>query len=262
MTAASNKTHFFLRKLHSLTGLAICGFILEHFFTNSASIHALLGNSDKAAETFNTHVHFLHSLPALQAIEIGALLMPFVFHIFYGLYIWFFTGAGNVASFQYARNFCYTAQRISGILIFVFLLVHVIELRFGGEVIPADGKEVRVETSTNDTQYTIEKQVKRYKGEEAALEADFVVETEHDYYSHVVNYFEKLPTAGLVLYVLGIITTAFHFANGLFLAGITWGLWTRSNAQKMAFNVCMIVGVGVAIVGFLSILGFKGIVLL
>lgn len=233
MTASAEKTHFFLRKLHSLTGLAICGFILEHFFTNSASIHALdiplvaSGSFEKASEVFNSHVAFLHSIPALPVIEIATLLMPFAFHIFYGFYI-VSTGKSNLPDYANIRNFCYVAQRISAAVIFAFLIIHVAELRFGCNWISG---ESQVAVSTNDA-------------------------VDHNYYLHVTKYFMNLSVAGWILYIAGIAATAFHFGNGIFLAGITWGLWTRRCAQDMAFKACMLLSAVIGGAGFLTLLGF------
>jgi succinate dehydrogenase / fumarate reductase cytochrome b subunit len=40
----------------------------------------------------------------------------------------------------------------------------------------------------------------------------------------------------------------FHFANGLWTMGITWGVWTSPLAQKRALRVCMTFGVLLAAV--------------
>ena len=41
----------------------------------------------------------------------------------------------------------------------------------------------------------------------------------------------------------------FHFANGLWTLGITWGLWTSPAAMRRANLVSIVVGVGLAAAG-------------
>ncbi|MGE4157882.1 MAG: hypothetical protein AB7F75_02165 [Planctomycetota bacterium] len=246
------KTHFFLRKLHSLTGIALSGFILEHFFTNSASLHAF-SNVEKAASVFNSHVEFLHSIPGLPLVELALLAVPFLFHILYGFYITFATGRPNLGEYPTERNLAYVLQRISAVVITVFLVVHVLELRMGWNVLPRSaGAEVT--RSTNDTPYKIETVVLRStEGREATRNT---VER-HDYYAHVSHYMKNLSTVGVWLYVLGILATAYHFGNGIFLAGITWGLWIRRSTQQKAFVACMGIMVVLAAVGWASLMGFR-----
>lgn len=50
------------------------------------------------------------------------------------------------------------------------------------------------------------------------------------------------------------LSVVYHFANGLWTQGITWGIWTSAAAQRRASWVSVVVGVGLAIVG-LSALG-------
>ena len=114
--------HFVLRRLHSLVGLVALGlFLCEHFFTNSFAI--------EGAEAFNGKVAFLTSLPYLVLIEIAVLGVPFAFHTLYGLVI-IFDGSVNLNRNNYARNWAYVAQRVTAVVIMIFLLFHVGSLRF------------------------------------------------------------------------------------------------------------------------------------
>ena len=85
----------------------------------------------------------------------------------------------------------------------------------------------------------------------------------HDYlYSASPYQFmsEHLAHPGVfVFYVLGVIAAGYHLGNGLFGFAIHWGLVTGRRAQDMAARVGMVVSVGVALIGLLSILGFRGL---
>ena len=62
------------------------------------------------------------------------------------------------------------------------------------------------------------------------------------------------------LYAIGVLSAAvYHFANGLWTMGITWGVWTGPRAQAWATVFC--VGIGLVLAGFGSaaIYGFWSI---
>lgn len=113
---------FLLRRLHSLTGLIpLTGFIFFHFFANAYSMGG--------PKVFDPLVLQLRGLPFLLTIEWGLLFAPFLFHMFYGLWI-IFAGRTNTTRLPFARNWAYVLQRITAIIVFVFILYHVIGLRF------------------------------------------------------------------------------------------------------------------------------------
>ncbi len=122
---------FFNRRLHSLLGIMPVGlFLLEHFFTNSFAWHG--------ATAYNEKIEFFQSLPYLLAIEIAFIFLPLLFHGIYGLYI-VWTGKQNVLSYGYARNWMYFIQRVTGVILILFIGWHLWTTRlsnlfFGTEV--------------------------------------------------------------------------------------------------------------------------------
>jgi succinate dehydrogenase / fumarate reductase cytochrome b subunit len=50
-------------------------------------------------------------------------------------------------------------------------------------------------------------------------------------------------------YLVGVLACVYHLANGLWTAGITWGLWISPMAQARASRVCAAIGVLIAIMG-------------
>lgn len=122
--ATKSMYSFFLRRLHSLTGVVPIGaFLVEHFFTNS---FAMFG-----AEVYNSKIEFFMGLPYLILIEIGLIWIPILFHGLYGVYI-VYTGQTNVTRYGFYRNWMYLLQRITGIVALCFIVYHVYATRISG----------------------------------------------------------------------------------------------------------------------------------
>src|SRR5215210_4884925 len=114
---------FLLRKLHQLSGIVPLGiFFLVHLYTNSTALNG--------AEEFNDHVGGIHEMPYLLFVEIGGIFLPLLFHSIYGVLI-SSEAKPNVLSYGFARNWFYVFQRVTGIYLFVFLLFHILNFRFG-----------------------------------------------------------------------------------------------------------------------------------
>jgi succinate dehydrogenase / fumarate reductase cytochrome b subunit len=50
-------------------------------------------------------------------------------------------------------------------------------------------------------------------------------------------------------YLVGMLACVYHLANGLWTAGITWGLWISPQAQRRASKLCLAIGIGLAVIG-------------
>src|SRR6185437_1722297 len=73
---------FFLRRLHSLTGIIPIGLLLiEHFFSNA------FANSGPGA--YSKQVEFLSSVPVVVGLELFGIWLPILYHSLYGFYIWY-----------------------------------------------------------------------------------------------------------------------------------------------------------------------------
>lgn len=123
--------HFWLRRLHSLSGIFPIGFFLvEHMFSNS---FILFGPA-----AYDRQIKFLQSLPLVVFFEITFIALPILYHSLYGLYI-SATGKINLATYPYPKNFLYTLQRLTGYIALVYIGYHVYHTRivnalFGTEV--------------------------------------------------------------------------------------------------------------------------------
>jgi succinate dehydrogenase / fumarate reductase, cytochrome b subunit len=197
---------FVFRKLHQLTGILPLGvFLLEHFYTNSK---AMTGSAD-----FNNAVKDLQSIPYIIFIEIGGIFIPLIYHAVYGLFITWEMRPNNV-SYPYPRNWFYTIQRITGIILFFFITFHVLNFRFGA--IPGLN-EISVAEHPNEAFRIVSQEFRNW--------------------------------GIFAIYVVGITATVWHLANGLWLFAVDWGIVIGERAQRMAGYACIAFGLLLLVVG-------------
>ena len=119
MTAQS---HFWLRRLHSLSGIVpVGGFLAFHLYENYTAT--------KGADAYNKMTHGLQELPFAVAMEVAIIIVPLFFHGVYGLFVTS-TARPNVVSSRYVRNWMYLLQRVTGVIVFAFILFHLWTTRF------------------------------------------------------------------------------------------------------------------------------------
>jgi succinate dehydrogenase / fumarate reductase cytochrome b subunit len=207
MTASIENPHFVLRRLHSLLGLLpVGGFLIFHLWENAQSRFG--------AAHYNLEVGRLQQMNYLPLLEIFVIALPILFHAIYGVVI-IHSGRAELSRYPYTRNRLYWLQRISGIGILVFLLVHVALTRFWALAEPA----VRA-----------------------------------DLFGHMRGLLSA-PSM-FMLYLVGLLLSVFHLANGLWSMGIVWGLTTSARAQQLSSYVCAGIGILLAGLGVHGLIGF------
>jgi len=113
---------FFLRRLHSLTGIVPIGlFLVEHFVSNAFAT--------KGPGAYSKQVEFLNSFPFVVGLELFGIWLPILYHALYGFYIWY-RGDGNTLEYPWTGNWMYSAQRWTGAIAFFFMAWHTWHLRF------------------------------------------------------------------------------------------------------------------------------------
>jgi succinate dehydrogenase / fumarate reductase cytochrome b subunit len=130
MTASIDNTHFLLRRLHSLFGLVPVGaFLVFHLWENSQSRFG-------AAHFNETVVGGLQRLNYLPFLELFVIALPLLFHAGYGLSV-IGSGRAEPLRYRFLRNRWYWLQRISGVGLMLFLLLHVGMTRIAGMFEPS-----------------------------------------------------------------------------------------------------------------------------
>ena len=108
--------HFWLRRVHSLSGIVpVGGFLAFHLYENYTAT--------KGADAYNRMTRTLQDLPFAVAMEVLIIVVPLFFHGVYGLFITS-TAKPNVISNSYVRNGMYFFQRVTGVIVFAFILFH------------------------------------------------------------------------------------------------------------------------------------------
>ena len=110
------ETQFWLRRLHSLSGVVpIGGFLAFHLYENFTAT--------RGAEAYNEAARRLQEMPFAILLEIGVIAFPIFFHGIYGLFITAESRPNPITNL-FLRNALYTLQRITGIVVFAFILFH------------------------------------------------------------------------------------------------------------------------------------------
>ncbi len=206
------ETHFLLYKIHSLTGIVPIGvFLFFHLAFNSLRTVGV--------RQYQFGIDLINNTPFLLLIEIGFIYVPLLFHSFMGFYI-AYKGKSNVLRYGYPRNGLYTLQRISGAIVFVFLIYHM-----GTTVVP-----------------------KMFYGKHAFEAAPFLIDIMNQQFG---------AWEGRIYYLIGILSATFHFANGLWGFCVSWGILVGKRAQQNAGWLFFLVGLALAFLGLATVWEFS-----
>jgi succinate dehydrogenase / fumarate reductase cytochrome b subunit len=207
------KHEFAIRRIHSLFGIVPLGLFMTVHLTANASLA-------NAPESFQRVVFLIHSPgKLLPLIEWAFIFAPLLFHAILGVWI-ARTGRMNSSQYQYTANKRYTWQRWTGVIALVFLFFHVLHLHgwFHGELWLA-----------------------------AVQPLGFASFRPFNAASSLV-----VAMQGWIwpaFYLIGVLACVYHLANGLWTAGITWGLWISPAAQARASKLCAAIGIALAVIG-------------
>ncbi|KMM37475.1 succinate dehydrogenase cytochrome b558 subunit [Guptibacillus hwajinpoensis] len=195
---------FVSRKLHSLLGVIPLGlYVTQHLTVNYFAT--------RGPEDFNAAAHFMESLPYRYLLEIFVIFLPLLFHAIYGVFI-AFQSKNNVSTYGYLRNWMFYLQRISGVIVLIFVTWHVWQTRIQA----AMGAEVNYQ-----------------------MMADI------------------LSNPGMMIfYIVGVVGTVFHFANGLWSFFVSWGLTVTPKSQRAMTYVTMVIFVALSFVGIRALFAF------
>lgn len=220
MTAADSSSSFLSRHQFLIYRLfSLAGLMPVGAFL---VVHLLTNASVLAGPgSFQSRVDLIHSLgPLLVPIEWAFIFLPMLFHAVVGFVI-IANGMPNVGSYAYVGNVRYTLQRATGMIAFAFIIWHVMQLHWLGT--PFGGGKFDPHHASSSAAVALQ------------------------------------PTIVAILYVIGILSTVFHFSNGLWTLGITWGLWTSPAAMRRANTLSIVVGVVLGAAGLGALAGMRGV---
>jgi succinate dehydrogenase / fumarate reductase cytochrome b subunit len=192
--AIGGRYHFLLRRLHSLTGIVFGGYIVIHLLVN-----ATLVQGTSPVDIFQKQVDKIHALPFLLGVEWTFIYLPILYHTIYGIWITM-TGQPNVNNYPFGKNWFYLFQRVSAIIIALFIAFHVLGM-------------------------------KGLFGHALWFDPDHAT-------ASVIRHINVNWSVAYIVYPIGILASCYHLANGFWTAGITWGLTVSSAAQRRWGWVC------------------------
>ena len=218
---------FAIRRLHSVMGLIpVAAFLFVHFVTN-------ISIWDGPAQ-FQQRVDQIHGIGpvTLLFVEWLFIFLPILFHGLIGLVI-VARGKRNLLGYPYRENFRYSLERWTGVVVFVFIIWHVFHTR-GWFTSPWWLSHVTrpLGGGTFDFQHAA-------ATASASIQGSLVV---------------------ALAYLVGISASVYHLANGVWTAGITWGVWTSENAQSRANFLALAVGLALATMGWAALIGMYTVV--
>lgn len=267
---------FIWRRLHSLMGLWLVLFLMEHLLTNSQAA-LWLGDDGKG---FVTLVNGFHNLPYLQAIEVGLLGIPFLIHMVWGVKYLLTSKSnsgcsdGSAPSLPIGRNRAYSWQRITSWILLVGIILHVTKFRFleYPEKISV-GKETYyvVKVGMDDGLYSVADRldVSLYNGHiEEKTAFVHALEKKKMAPGEVLAVAKDFGTASLmavrntfknpiymVLYTVFVLAAVFHACNGFWTFLLTWGWVLKMAAQRAWVTVSVILMAVLLFLGLAAIWG-------
>lgn len=219
---SADRYYFLVRRLHSLTGLVPVGvFLVIHLSTNAT----VLAPGPAGAE-FQRSVERIHALgPLLVPVEIVGIFLPLLFHALLGFQI-IFTSAPNAQQYRYGSNRRYSLQRMTGVIAFVFIFYHVWQMHWFGAGL--GGGSFRLHDDAGGAVAAVTTA--------SAIQAAWWIAP---------------------IYAIGIVSSVYHLANGIWTSLITWGITIRPRAQRTAGYVCAAFGVVLSLIGLGALNGFR-----
>ena len=204
---------FILRKVFSLTGVAPIGcFLVMQLWSYSS---ALNGRHAFASSTANAS-HSAYS----WVFEALLIWLPLLFHAVYGIVI-SFEARPNTRLYPYARNWAYVLQRVSGIVVLLFIGHHAYRV------------PIQVALGNLD---------------------------QNDVFAELCATLSSTVTGGIpavaVGYLVGIAAACYHFANGLTNFCFSWGITTSRRASRRVAGVAGLVAIAMFALGASSVIYF------
>lgn len=192
--AIAGPRYFLLRRLHSLTGILFGLYLVIHLVVNATIV--------QGGMTYQQQVDKIHALPFLLVVEWITIYIPILFHAIYGFWI-IATSQPNIGNYPYFKNVLYLLQRISAIILALFIAFHIFAMKgYFGHAMAFDPTR-------------------------ATLTATHSIDV-----SWIVAY---------LIYPIGIFAACFHTANGFWTAAVSWGLTISAGGQRRWGWVCVVI---------------------
>ncbi|WP_348660453.1 succinate dehydrogenase [Chlamydiifrater volucris] len=264
---AGGRFSFFLRVLHSISGVAFTFFLCEHLLTNFLA--SSFGGNGKF---FVALVNRFHAIPGLKFIEIFCLALPFMVHAIIGV-VYAINGRfnthskyGNTPKCNFARNHAYVWQRVTAWALLLAVGFHVVHMRFvlypskvewrgkfyfavtslGKQVLPTVGETAEYQVLVQKERLAFPDELEKNLANEKVL---ILASSAGKAFHYIVR--KALASLWVaILYTILVLTSVFHGFNGLWTFCSRWGVVETARQQKI-----LRLGIYGIIIPIFSILG-------
>jgi succinate dehydrogenase / fumarate reductase cytochrome b subunit len=286
---------FLEKRLHSLTGLFIVLYLIEHLLVNSQA--ALFVGADGSG--FIKAVNSIQDLPYLPLIEIFLLGVPIALHTWWGVKYLQTSLPNDKATDgttpdlkEYPRNRAYRWQRITSWILLFGIALHVIHMRFldrptfakvgtkdsyfvllsednglepladrigfelyTRETIPTKIAEMQKQDYEVQRNAQVKNWVKTF--EKRALKKNQVIAVTNTFgAAELLAVRETFKSPLMIaLYTIFVLAACFHAFNGFWTFLISWGITSTKKSEKRALYLAKALMVGVAFLGLATIFG-------
>lgn len=247
---------FIWRRFHSLTGLWLVLFLIEHLVTNSQA--ALYIGDDGSG--FIKAVNFLKELPYLQVIEITLIGIPLLVHGWWGIkYLHTaqynsLSSDGTTPSLQYPRNRAYTWQRITSWILLVGIIAHVVQMRFVEYPTTSqiDNQNYYSIHLTEDT--GLSSLAERLNVELVSNQGQVTAQSTQFGTAVLLMVRETFKSPLMIfLYTIFVLAASFHAFNGLWTFMISWGITQTAASQRLMRKFAVTLMVIICFLGLAAI---------
>jgi succinate dehydrogenase / fumarate reductase cytochrome b subunit len=219
-----SRGRYLAKKLFELSGFVPIGaFLIDHLYSN----FQVVGKG--GAERFNQVVKDLQTNPIVVYLEIGLIALPLLYHAAYGLFV-ASQARPNNGDYGYLRNWMYLLQRVTGVLLILYISYHVWNTRFF-PLLHQDDPRLQI--------------VDGKPLLSTAYMHDYLLET-------------HIGIRVYWIYFVGVSCAVFHFSNGLWNLGYHWGLTISPRSQRLWGFCCGLVGAMLLALGLASLNAFVG----
>jgi succinate dehydrogenase / fumarate reductase, cytochrome b subunit len=160
-----------------------------------------------SADNYNVIIKFLRSIPFLHYVEWAALFGPIAFHAIYGVII-VSSAKPNHVKYNNSENWRYFLMRVTGMIALVYIVYHIFQFRL-----------------VEDLDYN--------------YMAKSMVGVQEIPYLPAIPFLN--PFSIYWFYIIGIVATVFHFANGVWSFCITWGITVSHKSQQMVAAFSLVI---------------------
>jgi succinate dehydrogenase/fumarate reductase cytochrome b subunit (b558 family) len=204
---------FILRKVFSLTGVVPIGcFLVMHLWSYSSALNGRHAFESSALNASHSAYRWV-----LEALLVW---LPLLFHASYGIAI-SFEARPNTRAYPYARNWSYVLQRVTGVVVLLFIGYHAYQV------------PIQVALGNLDSS---------------------------DVFSEMCASLSSTVSGGIpavaVGYLVGIAATCYHFANGLTNFCFSWGITTSRRASRRVAGSAGLVAIALFALGASSVIYF------